>query len=93
MQGLRGGDQDPFRPGHLSPYSDTDFFEVFELKDFANIYYKFMTGIPFRGSAGFSMMGPDEVRAQRWTFVKFWLGRLDRDVKEFVTAAKSAPGF
>jgi hypothetical protein len=39
---------------------------------------KFMTGIPSRsGSTGFCMMGPDELKNQRWTYVKYWDRKID----------------
>jgi hypothetical protein len=79
VQVLRGGHQDPFRPGSLGPLTDVEFYEI-DLKTFADLSYKFMCGIPFHGSAGFSMMGPEELKKQRWTFVKHWAKELNEHV-------------
>lgn len=44
---------------------------------FTDLAYSFMAGVAYRGSAGFAMMGPDELKGQRWTFVKRWIKELN----------------
>jgi hypothetical protein len=59
-----------------------------DLKEFADIAYAFMTGIPARGSAGFCMMGPDELRRQRMTYVRYWMKLLGKHIDEIKAASK-----
>ena len=59
---------------------------MMELTEFADIAYTLMTGIPGWGSAGFAMMGPDELRRQRITFVKYWIKKLGDDLANVKTA-------
>lgn len=54
---------------------------LIEPKEFAEMAYAFMTGLPAFGSSGFSMMGPDELKRQRITYAKFWMGHLKRDLE------------
>jgi hypothetical protein len=49
--------------------------------EYANLAYRFMRGIPSPYSVGFNMMGPEELKRQRWTYVKFWLNRIDEDTR------------
>jgi hypothetical protein len=52
--------------------------------EYADVAYSFMIGLPGWGSAGFCMMDPETLKKQRWTYVKYWLGKLERDVKRIV---------
>lgn len=54
---------------------------MLSLTDFADIAYQFMTGIPGWGSSGFCMMDPEVLRKQRWTYVKYWLRQLNKDIR------------
>jgi len=56
--------------------------------EFADIAYQFMTGLPGMGSTGFCMMGPEELKKQRITYVKYWVGRLSRDLKAISSAVQ-----
>jgi hypothetical protein len=47
-----------------------------------------MTGVGGWGSSGFQMMSPSELRKQRWTYVKYWIARLNKDRKAVADAAK-----
>lgn len=82
MRELSGSRRHPFRAG---PLTNPEFFRI-ELTEFADMAYAFMTGIPGWGSSGFRMMGPDELKRQRWTYVKYWINKLNRD-RDGVAAA------
>lgn len=55
--------------------------------EFANMAYAFMTGIPGFGSRGFCMMDPEVLKKQRITYVKYWMNKLNEDLREVATAA------
>lgn len=61
-----------------------------DLTEFAELAYAFMTGIPTFQGGGFCMMGPDELKKQRWTYVKFWAKRLMKDLSRLNQAIHSA---
>lgn len=50
--------------------------------------YSFMTGYPSRFGGGFSMMDPETLRKQRFTYVKYWLRKLEKDMADIAAAAK-----
>jgi len=57
-----------------------------DLEDYANLVYMFMTGVPGWGSSGFCMMGPEELKKQRWTYVKYWANLLVKQRSEAISA-------
>ncbi len=89
---MQGGVGHPFRSGSVGCFNrpfetsisggisslidNPPIFNI-ELVEFGDMAYLFMTGLPAWGSAGFCVMGPDELRRQRWTYVKYWLRKLN----------------
>lgn len=61
---------------------------MLELEEFADIAYAFMTGIPGWGSSGYCMMDPETLKKQRWTYVKYWLKKMNKDISDVVKALK-----
>lgn len=53
-----------------------------------DLAYLFMTGIPGWGSSGFCMMTPDQLKKQRWTYVKYWTKKLIEDRNDVYTALR-----
>jgi hypothetical protein len=43
-----------------------------------------MTGVPGMGSSGYCMMDPETLKKQRWTYVKYWLKKMNKDIREVV---------
>ena len=84
MRGSLGG---PFRSSGILNLVYDPPIERIGLTDFADMAYRFMTGIPGFGSSGFRMMGPDELKGQRLTYVKYWYKQLCKDLEAVSRAA------
>jgi hypothetical protein len=50
--------------------------------------YQYMTGLPGFGSSGFCMMGPEELKKQRLTYIKYWNKRLTNDLAAIAKSAQ-----
>lgn len=62
--------------------------EGIEPKEFGDMAYVFMTGIPGFGTRGFCMMGPDELRNQRINHVRYWRRLLQSDMERALAASR-----
>lgn len=76
MHLVQAGVGRPFRSGALNLIANPDFACI-DLQEFAELAWAFMTGVPGGFSTGFRIMGPDELKRQRWTYVKYWADKLN----------------